>query len=100
MRVTEVMRDAREIFAGDAEGVGAVVIAGGDDHFAAVVFVVGAVLVFCVDYKGVVGARNAFDALIKGGFDAEVVDGAAVILESFGSGRLAAESGHGNVSDF
>jgi hypothetical protein len=39
MRVGEIVGDVREIFAGDVEKIGEIVIAGGEDDFARVVFV-------------------------------------------------------------
>lgn len=39
MRVGEIVGDVREIFAGDVEEIGEVVIAGGEDEFARAIFV-------------------------------------------------------------
>ncbi len=80
MGVGEVVRDMREIFAGNSEPVRAVVVAGGDDDFTAAIFVVGAGCRECMDDKRIVLAVDLFNVFIEACFEAIMLDGATVIF--------------------
>src|SRR5579872_5209646 len=99
MRVGEIVRNVRQVLARDGEIVRAVVVAGRDDYLLTVMLVRRAVDVFRMHDERAVVAAYTINVLIQGGFYAEMVHGAAVILEGFGSRWLAAEGGHWDVAD-
>ena len=122
MRVGEVVRDVRQIFAGNAQAVGQVVVAGGDDDLASAIFashtltrflpgsqalprakfgscLAGGQLIRGVDDESAVAAVDAAHALVEARFDAVVLDGAAIVFQGLGAGGLASRGGHGEVAN-
>ena len=106
MRVGEIVRDVREMFAGDVQKIGQIVVAGGENYFFGVVFVERAGFVVCGgDFASGYGecavvAGDCFDFLILRDFDSVMFGGAAIVFKGFSACGLAADGGHREVADF
>ena len=90
-----VMDHFFQVFAGNVELIGDIVIATGEDDFA------GAVTSFFgADNEITVRAVEIENALILVDVELVVVGDAAIVFERFGAARLFIKRGHGNVADF
>ena len=73
----------RQIFAGNPQAVRAIVVAGGDDGFPAVILVTCAGLGERIHDECIVFTVDFFDAFVEAGFDTVMLDSAAVIFQGF-----------------
>src|ERR1039458_1842529 len=99
MSFREIVADVREIFPGNAEAIGHVVVAGCDDDFAAAILAPSAGVVWRRDYEGAFFTLDLLNAFVEARFDSIVLDGAAVIDEGFGAGGRGG-GGHWQIADF
>ena len=94
-----VMLDFGEVFTGDAEHVGNIVIAGGEDDFAGAIALVASEPVCGGDGELAVGAVDGLDAFVLMDVEFIVIGDATVVLQGFGAGGFFGEAGHGDVTD-
>ena len=88
VRLSEIVRDVREIFSGDRKIIRLVVKAGGDDDFFRAVLLGLAEAVGGVDDEIVIVAGDAIYFFVLVDVEFEMLDGAAVIFQGFGAGRV------------
>jgi len=94
------VRDVRQVFTGNIERIGPVVVARGDDDFLAVEFMLRAGCVVGVDDEGTVMTADLIDGFVEARLDSVVFDSAAVVVERLGTGGLPCRDRHGQVADF
>ena len=82
------------------ERIRPVVVAGGDDDFLAVEFVLRAGFVVGVDDERAVVTADLIDGFVEPRFDSVVFHGAAIIVERLGARGLPRRDRHGQVADF
>ena len=85
-----VVLDLGEIFAGDAEVVGEIVVAGGDDELVGAMDELASELVGGVDAEVAVGAGDSVDVFVLADVEFVVLGDLAVVLEGLGACGLLA----------
>ncbi len=99
MGLVIIMLDLGEIFAGNAEVVGQVIVAGGDDELAGAMNEFASELVGGVDGEVAIGTGYVIDVFVLADVEPVVLGDFAVVLESLGAGRLLIGRGEGHVAD-
>src|ERR1035437_6744737 len=99
-RVEVVMMDLAEVFAGNVEVVGQVVVAGGDDQLAGMNRASAAKAVHCVHGESAVTALDPLHAMILADVQFIVVRPTPVILERLVAVGLGVGAGKGDAADF
>ena len=100
VRLGVVVRDVREILAGNSETVGQIVVAGGDDELLG-----GHTCgpdpfgVACVHAEIAVGAFDAGDRFAEAKLQLVVLDALAVILQGLGASGLFGGADQGQIAD-
>lgn len=94
-----IVLDLGEIFAGNAEVVGKVIVAGGDDELACAMDEFAAELVGGVDGEVTIGAGYLVDVFVLADVEPVVLGYLAVVLEGLGTGGLLVGRGEGHVAD-
>ena len=91
MSLGVIVRNLRQIFAGQTELIGEVVVSGGDDHFAGVIVVRTAGAVGGGNTEVSVFAHHCLDPLVLPNVEMVMLGDLAVVLKSlFASGLLVA----------
>src|SRR5208283_1910138 len=99
MRLTVVVHDLGQFFAGNVEVVGAIVVSGSDDEFAGAIFTVMAVKIGGVHDKLIVAAFDFVHGLVLAHVELVVLGALAVVLQRFLARGLLVWAGKGNVAD-
>lgn len=99
MRLVVVVADLVEVFAGDAEVVGQIVVAGCHDEPAGAVLEFAAETVGGVDGEVAFAAGDSIDVFVLTHVEAVVIGDLAVVLEGFAAVGLLIGAGEGHVAD-
>lgn len=99
MRFVIVMLDLGKIFAGNAEVVWQVIVAGGDDELAGAMDEFASELVGGLNGEVAIGTGYVVDVFVLADVEAVVLGDLAVVLEGLGAGRLLVGRGEGHVAD-
>ena len=99
MRLVVVVLDLAEVFAGDVEVVGQIVVAGGDDELACAMLEGAAEAVGGVDGEVAVVAADGVDGLVLADVEVVVLGDLAVVLERLDAVGLLVGAGEGDVAD-
>ena len=99
MRLVVVVLDLGEVFAGNVQVVGQIVVAGGDDQLARAMLEGAAEAVGGVDGEVAVAAADGFDGLILADVEAIVLGDLAVVLQRLVAVGLLVGAGEGHVAD-
>jgi hypothetical protein len=99
VRIVVVMLHLAELFAGDVEFVGQVVVSGGEDELARAVSEWASEAVGGVDGELVVVAGDALDRLVGAQVERVVLGDLAVVFERLRAAGLLVGGGEGDVAD-
>ena len=99
MRLPVVVENFVQVFAGNIELVGEIVIAGGEHDLARTVIVDGVVPVGCSDTKVTVLARDGLYPFVLAHVQLKVLGDSAVIFQRFKPGGFRQGGGEWNVPD-
>src|SRR5580692_7927512 len=100
VRLGEIVRDVREVFAGNPKVIRMIVKSRGYYDFSCAVLLRLPKAIGGVHSEGVVAACDAVHFFVLMNFDFEMFDGAPVIFQSFGASGLEVGDGHRQVADF
>ena len=95
-----VVKNLGEVFAGNIQRVGQIVVAGRDNQFAGAVVINAAQAVGSCDMKIVIAPGHGLDPLILADIEMIVLGDFAVVLERFLARGLLPRGAEGNVADF
>ena len=100
MRIGEIVRDVREIFAGNVHEIGAIVIASGEDDFAGCVVLRISIGIASADTECAIAAGDGLDGFVEAQFEGVVIGGAAIVFEGFGARGFCFRGGERKIADF